>query len=177
MYRGKIKLLLAIAAILALAFYIRRDMNLTPDFTLGDLPDVSVENLDFRRRIRSRDWHLRAKRAEHDSGVIRAFEMEIDVSEADSDGLMSLRASNGEFSEADYFLEVRSLDGVLFRDGRSMDVLAPQASYERSPDVWLFNRGIELWDEKTYIKGGMAAIASDGVFVLWKGAYVSWAVE
>lgn len=144
---------------------------------LSDLPDVSVENLDFRRRIGSKDWRLRAKRAEHDSGLIKAFEMEIDVSEADSGGRMSLRASSGEFSEADYVLDIRSLDGVIFRDGRSMDISSPQANYERSLDVWSFNRGIELWDEKTHIEGGTAAITSDGVLAIRKGAHVSWSVE
>jgi hypothetical protein len=172
-------LLLAVVAalVLALAFYIRRDMNLKPPFALSGLPDVSVENLDFRRAAGGRNWHLRAARAEHGSGRIRAFEMEIDVSEASSDRSMYLRARSGEFAERDYFLEARSLDGKIFVDGRSIDVQAPRANYEKSLDLWRFDEGVELWDDKSYIRGGAASITSDGAFAIRKGAYVSWAVE
>jgi hypothetical protein len=168
---------LALAAVLALAFYIRRDMNLMPGPASLGMPDVSVENLDFRRATGGRNWHIRAAKAEHDSGMIRAFEIEVDVSDVSSDRSMSLRAQSGEFAERDYSLDLRSLDGTLFQDGRSMDVLAPQANYERSLDVWRFEQGVELWDDKSYINGGAASIAGDGVLSIRKGAYVSWTVE
>jgi hypothetical protein len=178
--RGKIRLSLAVAVIFFLAFYVRRDMGLKPDLTLEALPDVSVENLDFRRVIGSREWHLKASRAEHDEGLIKAFLMEIDVTEPESGKGMRLNAARGEFAEKaekNYSLEARSLDGILLLDGRSMDFLAPSANYERSTDIWSFNEGIELWDDESLIKGGAAVIDSNGVLAIRKGAYASWTTE
>jgi hypothetical protein len=176
-YRGKIKLLLVIGIIFLLAFYIRRDMNLKPESLSDILPNVSVENLDFRRVIGSRDWHLRAERAEHYEGLIKAYSMQIDVTEPGSGRGMYLEAANGEFTEKDYFLEARSLDGKLALNGRSMDVSSPSANYEASTDIWSFNEGIELWDDKSFIKGEIAAIGKDGTFTIRKGAYASWTTE
>jgi hypothetical protein len=152
-------------------------MKLAPPFATDALPDVSVENLDFRRTTDGKSWHIRAARAEHASGLIRAYGMEVDVSEEGSGRSMSMRAQRGEFAERDYSLELRSLDGTLFQGGRSMDVLAPLANYERSLDIWRFDQGIELWDDKSYIRGGAASIASDGALAIQKGAYVSWATD
>lgn len=177
MSRGKIRLTLAIAAIVFLAFYVRRDMRLVPEFSLDNLPDVSVENLDFRRSIKSRDWRLRASKAEHDGGLIQVFEMKIDVTEPDSGRGIFLNAASGRFNEKDDFLGARSIDGILTLDGRSVDVLAPSADYERSADIWFFNEGIELWDSGSYIKGGAAAMQSGGVLAIRKGAYASWTTE
>jgi hypothetical protein len=174
---GRIKVLAAVVLLFAAAFYLWRDLNLSDEAGgLRRLPDIEVENLDFRRTIESRDWRLQARSAERDSGLTRASDMTITVKDLDSENSTLLRAATGEFSEEGVF-EIRSLDGVLFFDDRSMEVTAPAAIYERSTDIWSFNEGIDLRDEKTFITGGTASISNEGVLSLRKGAIVRWRAE
>jgi hypothetical protein len=175
--RGKIKALVAFAFILVAAFYFWRDFNLTNGSLGSKLPDIIVENLDFRRTIEGRDWHLQAATAEHDSGLIIARNLVVNVTEPASGRSTIIRAVSGELLQDSYYLQMRSLDGAFSLGDRSMDMSAPTANYERSSDLWSFDEGVEFWDDDAYIKGGSATITADGTLSLKKGAYVRWSVD
>jgi hypothetical protein len=166
------------AFICVAAYYFWRDLNLPMRIGLKNLPDIVVENLDFRRTVGSRDVRLQAYAAEHESGFIRATDITISVKELNSGRETSMRAEKCEFSEDDSSaVEIKSLDGYVFLGDRSVDVSAPSASYERSSDVWRFEEGLDLSDDDISITGGTGAITSAGVVSLEKGVIVRWRVE
>jgi hypothetical protein len=175
--RGKIKALVVLAAASVAAFYAWRDMNLPLKKRLAELPDIVVENLEFRRTVNGRDLHLVAAAAEHNSSLIKAAGIVISVREPDSARSAIMRAASGEFAQEGNSLNIRSLDGSVFLGNRSMDVAAPSASYEVSADIWSFEEGVELWDADAFIKGGAATITSNGVLSLRKGAYARWTTQ
>jgi hypothetical protein len=152
-------------------------MNLRPQVKFEDLPDVLVENLDFMRTIGNREWRVRASSAENDSGLIKIMGMRINVRETGARGEIAINAAEGEYAEGSSSFEARSVYGVIFLGDRSLDVLAPVASYESSTDVLSFHDGVELWDDDSFIRGGAAALASNGVLSLDKGAYARWRTE
>jgi hypothetical protein len=175
--RGKIKALIVTALLGVIAFYFWHDLNLPYDTILRHLPDIVVENLDFRRTIGSRDVRLLARAAERESGVIRATDITINVFEFDTGREMSVRAALGEFPEESTMIEIRSMDGSIYIGDRSVDISAPAATYERSDDTWSFREGVEFHDDDIFISGGDAAITSEGIISLEKGARVRWTYE
>jgi hypothetical protein len=167
-------LFVIIAIVGVIAFYFWRDLNLPYRTIFKHLPDIVVKNLDFRRTIGSRDVRMSAGAAERESGVIRATDITINVTELDTGRKTSLRAASGEFPEEFSTLEIRSIDGFIFTGDRSVDISAPAAFYERSADLWTFREGVKLHDDDIFISGGFAAITREGIISLEKGASLRW---
>jgi hypothetical protein len=176
-FRGKIKALVFVACVIFLAYYVWRDINLPRRAALDNLPDIAVQNLQFRRTIKNRHWSVQAATAEHDSGRIRAKDIAVDVRELDSSRAATVYAKSGEFEQDRNFLELRSLDGSISFENGSIDLAAPAASYYASDDIWTFTEGLELSGDGVMIRGRAATISPPGIFSIEKGAYVRWRVE
>lgn len=175
--RGKIVAVISAVAVAVFIFYFWNDINLSNEVVSGNLPDVVVENLNFRRTIESKDWHITADTAEHNSGLIIANSMDININDLLINRRTTIYAQNGEFERDTSNLLLRSLDGFVFLEDRSVDLAAPLASYESSSDTWSFERGIEIEDDETFITGNEATITSDGIFSLEKGAHARWNIN
>lgn len=133
--------------------------------------------MSFRRTIESKDWHITADTAEHHAGLIVANSMDISINDLLINRRTTIYAQNGEFVQDTSNLLLRSLDGFVFLEDRSVDITAPLASYESSNDMWSFEEGIDIEDDETFITGNEATITSDGIFSLEKGAHARWNIN
>ena len=168
----------AVAALSAMGmFYFVRDLNLSNIELPTKLPDVVVENLNFRRTMDDRDWHITAVSAEHISGVVRAVSIDLNMKSEQKAQSAMMHAAAAEFSEASGEVRMREVDGRIFLKGRSIDVRTASAFYYRSSDVWQFKDGAEFCDGEIFLKGGEAEFTGDGVFSLRKGAYARWKIK
>lgn len=172
--RGKIAAALAAVLILVFAYYFRRDLNVTRAVDWKNLPDVIVESLAFERTIEGKSWDIKATRAEHIQGVIRANDLDIEVKELSSGRASHITAQSGEFTRESANLSLVSVDGLLSLKDRSVDWRAPSAAYDSSMDLWTFGRGIKAQDGTLIVSGDFATISSAGIFQIEKGAEARW---
>jgi hypothetical protein len=173
------KALLVCAILAVIGYFFWRDLHLKPETVTERLPDVVVENLDFRRTIEGKRWHVRTDRAEHEGGIIRTKQVYVHVAETRDDGAkdMRLRATSGSFQEDRSDATLHFVDGDLSLPNRSVDMRAQEARYIASDDRWFFPAGLRLWDDTLTIEGRKGEISSDGLFSLWEGAGVYWKAE
>ncbi|MDR1470906.1 MAG: hypothetical protein LBS75_00130 [Synergistaceae bacterium] len=144
---------------------------------MSRLPDIVVERLSFNRTISGREWRVTAEGAEREAGMIRARLVEVNVREGGKEGVSTLRANFGEFSEADSKVWLREVSGMIAHEGRSVDVAAPSVAYDSSKDTWFFSDGVTLSSDAAALAGGAAKINADGVFTIGKGARASWNIK
>jgi hypothetical protein len=161
----------------SLVYFLMRDLGLPLSITSVRLPDVIVENIDFRREIDGREWHVVARTAEHDSGRIRADSLRVHVSEPEAGRSAELEAVSGEFTQDGGDVLLYSLEGVVVTPDRSIDVIAPRAFYGGSEKIWTLDGGVTLRDGSSYMKGGSARIDPDGVVSIDKGVEARWRIE
>ena len=178
--RGKIwplALLATIGAICLAAFYLWRDLNLPANMVFEKLPDVVVENLNFRRVVGGREWQVAAVTAEREGDVVKASSIDLSIRDEDADRRTDLRAISGDFSQETSDVTLHSIDGVLFHAGGSVDMTAPFARYDSETGAWIFPQGIEMWDEETRLTGETATVTPEGVFTVERGAKILWDID
>lgn len=144
---------------------------------LKKLPDAIVESLAFERTIDGKNWSIRAARAEHIKGVIRADDLDIKVKEPSSGRASHVTAQSGEFAREGENLSLVSVSGSASFEGRRVDWRAPFAAYDSSADLWTFERGFEAQDDTLIVSGDFATISSAGVLQIEKGAEARWNVK
>ncbi|MDR1482502.1 MAG: LPS export ABC transporter periplasmic protein LptC [Synergistaceae bacterium] len=158
-------------------FYLRRDLDLRRVISTDNLPDIVVENLDFRRVIDGRDWRVTAKTAAHDSGLITANSIDIFVAEGDSGEAARFYAGSGEFAEKTDDVVLYSVRGALTARGRSLDVLAPRADYSNANKIWTLSGGVSLQDNEAKLKGETAKISLEGVVSIDTEVEARWKIR
>ena len=159
------------------AFCLRRDLNLIVNLSAEDLPDVMVENLDFRRVIDGRDWRVRARTAAHDSGSITAGSIDILVTERDSGEAARFHALSGEIAEDSGDAALYGVRGALAARGRSLDVSAPRADYSGADKIWALSGGVLVQDHEVRLKGDTARISLEGVLSIDTEVEARWKIE
>lgn len=159
------------------AFCLRRDLSLRANFSAEYLPDVVVENLDFRRVIDGRDWHVLAKTAAHDSGSITAGSIDILVAERDSGEAARFHAQSGELAEDNGDVALYGVCGALAARGRSLDVSAPRADYSGADKIWALSGGVLVQDHEVRLKGDTARISLEGVLSIDTEVEARWTIE
>lgn len=178
--RGKIwplALFATVGAIGLAAFYMWRDLNLPVNMVFEKLPDVVVENLNFRREVEGREWQVAAVMAEREDNVVKASSIDLSIQDEVEGRRTDLRAVSGDFSEETSDVTLHSIDGVLSHSGGSVDMTAPFARYDSETGVWFFSQGIEMWDEDTRLTGEMATVTPEGVFTVERGAKILWDID
>jgi hypothetical protein len=177
MGRAAAILLVCIALAALGAFYLRRDLGLVVNPSIRDMPDIVVENLDFRRVIDGRDWRVLAKTAEHDSGFITASSIDISVAEGDSGEVARLYARSGELVENEGNMALHSVRGTLSARGRSLDISAPRADYSDADRIWTLSGGVLVRDSEVRLKGDTARISIEGVLSIDTEVEARWKIE
>lgn len=172
MSRGKITAVLLALGICVFAYFFWRDLRLSSTFVPRDLPDLVVENFNFKRAMEGRDWSVFAVSAEHQAGVVRAAEVDLRVDEPERRA--AVHAISGEFVRDNSEMLLFTVDGTVHYSQGSADVTAMAASYDATGGVWLFPRGMELSGEDVFMAGNRASIDADGVFHFWKGVRAEW---
>lgn len=173
-WRGKAALALFLSASAVLLFYFVRDLNLSPSADGGNIPDVVVEDLSFEREIDGRDWSVRLKRAEHHRGTVRGSGLDIVVNEPDAGRSTRVEAESGEYETDSGNLRLAAVEGFSSLGSRSFDWLASLAAYDRSLDIWTFERGIKAGDGSVMVSGDFATLDRDSVFDIREGAEARW---
>ncbi len=135
------------------AYFFWRDLRLPRTFIPRDLPDLVVENFNFKRTVGSRDWGVVAVSAEHQSGVVRAAAVDLLVDEPEARRTASIHAISGEFVRDNSEMLLFNVDGTVHYPDESADVTAKIASYDAAGDAWLFPSGVELSGEELFMTG------------------------
>ena len=177
MLNGRLKILAVVLLSVMAVFYFCRDLRLSEVETPIKLPDIMVENLNFRRTADDRDWHITASSAEHTAGVVRAFSIDLTMKSEKKAQSAGMRAQSAQFSDALEEIELKAVTGSIFTSERSIDVKSGYAVYSRSCDNWQFKEGLELMDKEIYLKGREAEFTGNRVFSLRKGAYARWKIK
>lgn len=167
----------SVVALLVLAFYLRRDLNLPHTVDLKKMPDVIVENLTFERTIEGRNWFVKATRAEHHEGIIAARDVDIKVEEPATEDRSHVTARSGEFTQESANFSLSTVKGSALFKNRSVDWSAPLARYDSSMDVWTFDRGVVAQEGNSIVSGELGTITREGVFKLERGAEARWNVD
>lgn len=175
--RGRIAASVAAVLGILFAYYFWRDLHMSFNVDLKNLPDLIVESLAFERTIEGKKWNIKATRAEHVRGVVRAEDLDIGVQEIASGRTSHVAAQSGEFIKESTNFSLVSVDGSLFIKDRSIDWKAPSAAYDSSTDMWTFGRGFKARDKTLIVSGEFATISSAGVVQIEKGAEARWDVK
>jgi hypothetical protein len=139
-----------------------------------DLPDVVVENFNFKRSMEGREWNVVAVSAEHRSGVVRAATIDLFVDEPSVRRNAAVRAISGEFTSGNSEMSLFTVNGVVrYADG-SADIAAPEANYDAADDTWFFPDGAELFGEESFMTGNVVSVDAGGVFHFGKGVRAEW---
>lgn len=142
--------------------------------SIAALPDIVVENVDIKRDIEGRKWHIVARTAAHQQGVLQAKSIDLHIVETETNRETNVHAASGDFTQESSKMILFEIDGVLLEQDRSIDMKAPVASYDATAGDWFFPGGLELQDHEIYLKGQTAAIDPQGIFKLEKGARAKW---
>jgi len=176
-FRGKIIAILVLIAIMVMLKYLRHDLSLPYGILPNKLPDIYVENIDFARTIKGREWHVLAVDAESESGLIKARSMDVNMREISTDKSAHIESVRGEYSQDDSKMWLWEVDGQVFWGDRIVDISSPRADYDATADVWFFPDGLSASDDKIYVTGGVANIDALGVLSIGKGARVHWVMD
>ncbi len=165
---------LLLLGVCAFGYFFWRDLRLPRTFIPRDLPDLVVENFNFKRTMEGRDWGVVAVSAEHQSGVVRAASIDLLVDESEAGRNASVHAISGEFMRDNSEMLLFTVDGTVHYSDGSADVAAPIASYDATNGVWLFPSGMELFGAEAFMTGNLASIDAEGVFHFGKGVRAEW---
>ena len=177
MLNGRLKILAVLLLSAMALFYFCRDLRLSDTEAPVKLPDIMVENLNFRRTMDGRDWHITALRADHTAGVVKALSIDLAMNSEQKKQRAKLQAQSAEFSDVMEKIELKIVTGIIFTAERSVDVKSGYAAYSRSDDNWQFREGLELMDKDLYLKGREAEFSGNRIFSLKKGAYARWKIK
>ena len=156
--------------------YVFRDINLDLDLlreSLENMPTVVVENLAFEREIEGDLWQVRIPLAKRQNNMVEILSMDVLRKLADGKEWFFM-GSRGFYSETAESADLAGLLGTLETNARVLNLESPYLSWSRNADVFLFPRGITVYDAEFSLEADLASIDASGVMALNEGAVIRW---
>ena len=174
--KGHLFLLLALFSIGVMARYVFSDINLDLDLlrkNLENMPVVVVENLEFEREISGALWHVRVPMARRLDNIVEVHSMDVLRRLADGKEWF-FKGSRGFYSESAGSADVTALLGTLETDTRVLNLESPFLSWSNNEEVFLFPKGLILYDAEFLLETKAASLDTSGVISLYEGAVIRW---
>jgi len=169
-------LILVLFAISVMIRYVFKDINLNLDLlreSLENLPVIELENLEFEREISGDLWWVRIPMARRQDNIVEV--RSIDVRRRLADGKeWFFMGSRGLYSETAESADLTRLLGTLETDTRVLNLEGPFLSWSKNTDVFLFPKGLVLYDSEFLLETDLASIDTSGVVELSEGAVIRW---
>jgi hypothetical protein len=168
--------LLAFFGVGLLAGYVFRDIRLDVELlreSIERMPSLVLENLEFEQEMSGDLWQVRVPLAERRDERIEVRSM--DVRRLLADGKeWYFQSGWGVYSEKGASADLTSLRGTLETDTRVLNWESPRLSWSREENVFLFPKGIKVYDVEFLLESELASIDEKGVILLDKGGTVKW---
>ena len=159
-----------------MARYVFKDINLDLDLlreSLENVPLVVIENLEFERTISSDLWRVRVPMAMRRNDIVEVQSVDVLRTLADGKEWYFIGA-RGFYSEAAESADLAGLLGTLETDARVLNLESPYLSWSRSEDIFLFPKGLTIYDAEFLLEASLASLDAPGVIALNEGAVVRW---
>jgi len=176
--KSRLFLLLTLFSIGVMAGYVFKDIKLVEELdllreNLGNMPVVVVENLVFEREIAGELWYVRVPMARRLNNMVEVRSMDVLRKFADGKEWFFM-GSRGFYSETAESADVIMLLGTLETDARVLNLESPLLSWANSEDVFLFPKGLILYDAEFLLETKAASLDTSGVISLYEGAVIRW---
>jgi hypothetical protein len=155
--------------------YAFRDIRLDVDIlreSLEKMPQLVLENLEFEREVSGDLWRVRVP-------LVQRREDKIEVRSVDVRRLTDGRewyflGARGFYSEKAASADLLSLLGTLETDERVLNLESPWLSWSRDENVFLFPKGLTIYDAEFILQSDVASIDASGIVLLDKGGIMRW---
>jgi len=156
--------------------YISSDINLDLDLlrkSLENMPAVVLENLEFEREISGDMWWVRVPLAKRQNYIVEVHSVDVRRRLADGNEWFFM-GSRGLYSETAESADLTGLLGTLETGTRVLNLESPLLSWSKSTDVFLFPRGLVIYDAEFLLETKLASLDISGVVALNEGAVIRW---
>ena len=161
-----------------MARYAFRDIQLDVDIlreSLERMPSLILENLEFEREVSGDLWRVRVPLVERREGK----EAQIEVRSVDVRRLTDGRewyfwSARGFYSEKTESADLTSLLGTLETGARVLNLESPWLSWSKDENIFLFPKGLTIYDAEFILQSDAASIDESGVVLLDKGGVIRW---
>jgi hypothetical protein len=173
---GRLIVLGALFGIGLLVRYALRDIRLDVDLlreSLERMPRLVLENLQFEREIGGDLWRIHVPLVERRDERIEVRSVDVRCEFADGKEWY-FQSAYGVYSEKGESADLGSLLGTLETGTRVLNLESPILSWSRNDDVFLFPRGLTLYDAEFILRAGKASLDASGVVVLDEGGSIRW---
>ncbi|MDR2180703.1 MAG: hypothetical protein LBP21_10375 [Synergistaceae bacterium] len=155
--------------------YAFRDIRLNVDIlreSLERMPQLVLENLEFEREVSGDLWQVRVPLVQRSEGTIEV--RSVDVRRLARGREWYFMGSRGFYSEEAESADLVSLLGTLETDSRVLNLESPWLSWSKEENVFLFPKGLTIYDAEFILQSDAASIDASGVVVLDKGGVIRW---
>ena len=169
-------LLSALFAVGVMVRYAFSDINLDLDLlrkSLENMPVVVIERLEFEREISGDLWLVRIPVAERQKDIVEVYSADVRRKLADGNEWL-FTGLRGFFSETAESADVTGVTGTLETDERVLSLESPFLSWSNSTNIFLFPRGLIMYDAEFFLETDLASFDASGVMALNEGAVIRW---
>lgn len=139
-------------------------------------PPVVVEGLDVDREMSGDLWSVKAVHVEQRGNVSDAESLDI-VINTSGGTVWLVSADRGHVVETDEDITLYEAKGFVSSDVRPFFWKAPSAHWIPASETWMFDEGLEAWDDTVYLKGNKGIMPMSGDLRVEEGASVQWNEE
>jgi hypothetical protein len=161
-----------------MARYAFRDIRLDVDIlreSLERMPQLILENLEFEREVSGDLWRVRVPLVERREGKEAKIEVRsVDVRRLTDGREWYFWSARGFYSEKAESADLLSLLGTLETDTRVLNLESPWLSWSKDENVFLFPKGLTIYDAEFILQSDAASIDVSGVVLLDKGGVIRW---
>ncbi len=177
--RGKLSVLLILLAGSFFAWNIVKDLGLEKNVTVTkeeNLPEVTVEDLEFSREISGDKWLITVGEAIK-AGVTYSL-ADIRMNGAmDNGNIWTVDSPEGIYNETDDLWLLKQPQGFFRGEKEPVHWIAPEANISTSRGQISFESGIRIEQNLLVIDGRSGYATFDGLFILSEGADALWSIE
>jgi len=169
-------ILLTLFAIGVMIRYVFKDINLNLDLlraSLENMPVMELHNLEFEREVSGDLWWVRIPIARRQDNTVEVSSVDIRRILPDGKEWFFI-GSRGVYSEKSESAELTRLLGTLETDSRVLNLESPLLSWSKESDVFLFPKGLTVYDAEFILETDLASLDMSGVMVLNEGAVIRW---
>ncbi len=172
----RIGLVVFLTAVFSIGWFAVRDVSLELDHLTvqkANLPDMSLEKVEFQRDVDGVEWTARVERIERRGSEIRLLSLDISGIE-DEERRWTLYAPSGVFLEDRRKAVLSDVRGSVANGETIAFFAAPSAEWSEGDTDVVFAEGASYRRSDLFFEGNSVRVSFSGVFSAEKGASFTW---
>lgn len=177
--RGKFLVLLILFIGSFFTWSIVKDLDLEKNSNVGtkeNLPEVTVEELEFSREISGDEWLITVGEAIKAGVTYSLADIRINGTMVSGD-IWRVDSPEGIYNETDDLWLLREPQGIFRGENEPVHWIAPEANIYPSRGRISFESGIRIEQNFLVINGRSGVATFDGLFILSGGADALWNIK